>query len=37
MASVKLTKVIERMDLMNLTPSGAIKVLEELKEEVKDI
>ncbi len=28
---------IKNLDLMNLTPSGAIKVLEELKEEVKDI
>ena len=28
---------IKNLDLMNLTPSGAIKVLEELKEEVRDI
>ena len=28
---------IKNLDLMNITPSGAIKVLEELKEEVKDI
>ena len=30
-------ELIRSLDLMNLTPSGAIRVLEELKESVKDL